>query len=90
VTGPTGTLCQINTEPHPSATFVATGTTPKVQRLTRIDYFKSALERRYAATFFSATLSATLVSMTFLIRRRVRSTKASVSARQLSSSTPTP
>ena len=39
---------------------------------------------------YDAALAATLVSMIFRIRRRVRSTEASVSARQLSISTPTP
>jgi hypothetical protein len=40
--------------------------------------------------FYAASFAAILPSMRFLIRRRVRSTNASLSARQLSSSTPTP
>jgi|SRR6516225_1752683 len=39
---------------------------------------------------YAAILACALPSMMFLIRRRVRSTNASLSARQLSSSTPTP
>jgi hypothetical protein len=43
------------------------------------------IERDYAV----ATFAATLVATKFLMRRRVRSTNASLSARQLSSRTPT-
>jgi hypothetical protein len=43
--------------------------------------------RSYAVT--PATFAATLVATKFLMRRRVRSTNASLSARQLSSRTPT-
>ena len=49
---------------------------------------------RPSNTYYAATLSttfwATLASTTFRIMRRVRSTNASLSAKQLSSRTPTP